>query len=484
MAQACKSGNGGRGGGGAHTAHTAHGAWRRSCIGAAALVCWMSAGSRAMAHDPGASAALQDLQAFYSANPVCERVGVQVKTPAEGGGTSKSFRASYALKYRCAVGTGLATSLTLELGSYLLDATPTDVTLAHARNSTTYFRDAIEGAITSQTLAEVVPPVPLPQLDLAQAQRLNPTDGVCTEFWPYASGITWRALETDPRVPTRRTVRGEFTGGGGGGGGSVSLLLNGSRLKLLTIERHQPRLTITLAFTPVTACEPEKRLIEVSSRTRVETLLELKPRGGGSHVGDALPAVSISPAGGGEWSLQDLLDSPAEAVIVGVPNAEHAVLVFTREGPGVAAGGATKVDFDRLGAHLRSTRASAFSVKSTGGALAAQELADLPARFGYARVLVFNQLPDPAPMLEAIKKAGQSWGMRNVLFSASAAESMELVAPGAASAVIIVDSKKVVRAVISIEESTTTERLADQIAGALFELGAPRGMAEFVPGKE
>lgn len=439
-------------------------------------------------HDSAAASVVREVQTFYASNAICERVGVQVKTPAPGytdtgasGGPMRTRRASYAIRFRGVPGAGLTPSLSLELGQYQLFARPTEATIAHARNATTYYRQPMEGAITTRALGDVVPPVPLPQLDLAQGPTNIAGEGLCTSFWPYAEGINWTGVEVDPRVPSRRTLRGEFADSGGG---TVTLLLSGVRLRMLTIERRSPRVSITLACTPVASCEPEKSVIDVSSRTRVESLLDLKARGGWTHVGEDLPPISISPAGGGDWLLDDLLESPAEAVIVGVPRAEHAVLVFTRVPAPGEVSALARLDFDTLGAHLRSTRASAFNVRSGGGSLVAAEQAELPPRFGYARVLVFSNQPEPAVMLESIKKSGLHWGMRNVLFGASAAESMDLVAPGAEAAVVIIDSKKIVRAVIAVDGTTTTDRLADQIAGALFEVGAPRGMAEFATPKE
>jgi hypothetical protein len=70
--------------------------------------------------------------------------------------------------------------------------------------------------------------------------------------------------------------------------------------------------------------------------------------------------------------------------------------------------------------------------------------------------------------------------MRSVLFGAASATSIDVVAPGAEAVAVVVDSESVVRAVIPVDGATTTEQLADQIAGALFEVGAPRGMAPFV----
>lgn len=440
------------------------------------MLCVVGVTKLSLAHDGAAATAVREVQLAYGSQAICERVGVQVKLPpGASGGLPRLWRASFTVRYQAVAESGLSPLVTLDLGQFLLDATPSEVRVAHARDSTTYYAQAIEGQVTPRTIASVVPPLPLPQLDFARASAAG--GQVCEELWPYASGITWTGVESDQRAPLRRTVRGAFDGG------SVSMLLNGPRLRVLTIERTNPRVTITLSFSALGSCETDKTLVDPSKRTRVDTVLELKPRGGAVHVGDELAKVELSPAGGGEWSLQDLLDSPAEAVIAGVPPAEHAALVFRRvPGPGVMPP-LPRMDFDKLGELLRSSRAAAFASRASGSAGAGGDAPEQMPRFGYALVQVFNT-PDPGAMLEGINASGKHWGMRNVLFSAASATSLDLIAPKADAIVVIVDSKRIVRSVIAVDASTDADQLSDQIAGALFEVGAPRGMAPFVAPSE
>lgn len=452
----------------------------------------------ALAHDPAAVAVLQEVQKHYAAGAVCERVSVQVKQPPAPGTPAalpRVSRASYAIRYRAVPEAGLSPRVGLELGQYIVDATPTKLHIAHVRDATSFYASPISGIINPRTLAQTLPPVPIPQLDLAEAATPvagAPGGAICTEFWPYAQNIQWTAVEADPRSPSRRTLRGSIQSPGGG---VVTVQLAGPRMRVLTIDRAEPRLSITLSFTPLTLCEPDHPQIDVSRRMKVDSLLDLKPRGGSIRVGEDLPQVVLSPAGGGDWSLSDLLDPPAAAAIVGMPPAEHAVLVFTRE-PMLAPADLSdparsdparlsRVDFAKLGTHLRSTRAAAFtppaSVPTAPDANPAEH-ADQPPRFGYARVLVFSN-PDPTAMLQTINATGQQWGMPSVLFSVTPTTSLDMVWPGVDACVLVVDSFRVVKAVIPIDPGMSTEQLADQIAGALFEAGAPRGMAKFVPTK-
>lgn len=432
----------------------------------------LSASTPTPAHaDPLIDAALADLRATYSTAAICERVGVQVRAGPVG--QTRISQAGYLLRLAPAGPDGRP-HLALELQQYLLEASSGQLTLAHQRDPSTYFRAPIPEQLSARALLAIIPPVPIPQLDLAapSPDPLAPDPTRWSAITPYAAGITWTSLETDPRSTSARTLRGAFAEG------RVTAILRGSRLHTLTIDRDEPRVTIRMTFAPVPACEPGRTLIDTRDRTRVDSILDLRPRAGQLAIDQPLPPVKISAADGAPWVPADLLESPPDAVIAGIPPAEHAVLIFTRVQPPGALPTLTRIDFDRLGQALRELRAAAFQPPPSPAP--PTDAPEPPPRFGFARVLVFNN-PPPDQVISAIQSAARTWGMRQTLWAAAPADSIDLLAPGAEAVAVVVDSTTTLRAVIAITPDTSTDALEGQILSTLFELFAPRGSAVFSP---
>jgi hypothetical protein len=430
-------------------------------------------------HDIEAAGVIEELQRYYRDNAVCDNVQVSVRSfPA--GQPPRVSRATFRLRYELARGLeGAASVATLELGSLILQAEGSRALLAHARDPGTYVERSLTAGLRPQSLAEVVPPTPIPQLDLALLSTSDATSNVCDQFWPYASGIVWRRSETDARSPNRRTVRGDFNGG------TVILRLLGPRLQTIEITRHNDRVEIILSFKSATPCDPRRKLIDTSSRTKASSITELRPKSMPLLIGERIPDMGLSLASGNPMSIPDLLEPPPEAVIVGMPPAEHAVLLFSRvgsEAPAERGAGVqqpespTRLKLTDLVRVMRQTRSEAFSARAVAGAA---DGGDPLPRFGYALVLAFNQ-HSPDTVLRELDDATQVWGGQNVLWAASSERSIELIAPGAESAAVIVDSRGIVRSVIPVTGSSSADSLRDQVLMALFELGAPRGMAPFV----
>lgn len=408
--------------------------------------------------DPAAAAAIIELQNAYRTGEVCERVTLQVKSITPGNALPRTVRSSYVVRME------LTPSLidnrpivAVDLGSMQFMVRDGLITAVHPRDPATFFNAPHNGFISTRAIAQALQPVPLPQLDLATAPS---SELPCTEFWPYAKNITWTGVDVDPRQSTRKTIRGVCEGG------LVTLAVSAQRLRTLTIDLADPKTVLTFGFAPSGPCDPQRAAIDVTRRQRVELASDLRPRAGVLKVGARIPELPLSPPGGGQWSLAEILEPPPEAIIVGMPAADHAVLLLTR--PSNEDGfipALPRLDLNKLGDLMRQMRSASFQPRPAGRLSGDVEP---PTRFGFARVLVMNS-PGPEEVIAQLRAAQPKWGTQ-MLWTTNAGATVDVFAPGADAAVVIVDAEGVLRSVLPIEPGITAEQVADQIQASLFEL--------------
>lgn len=448
-------------------------------VSAAALV------TGAWAEPPSAADAVRELQAFYRAGPTCERVQVELRTaaPAPAVGT-KVTRSSMVVRVQPKkmeekpkavegdatptpstpptsappVVTSAVGSIGLELGQLRIWAADGSLLAVHTRDPTTFFRAPISEELRSSSLAEALPPVLMPEVDLAACAAGE----TCTEFWPYATGIVWQGVEPDAKQAGRRIVRGTCEGG------TVVLTMQGTRLRTLVIDMAQKKTTLTLGFAPFIPCEPAKQAIQVGSRLPVASMDELRPRSGTLRVGFRVPPMPITQAAGPAWDIGALLQPPLDALAAGVRPAEHAVLVLVRRPPANAGG---RFRAEELAPILARMRREAFKARMPGEAEREPgAVGGAIAKFGYAPVLAMAA-PKPDELLGILKSEAEKWGP-DVLWTTEPKGTIDLFAPGADACCVVIDADYVLRAVVVVDPGQTAEMVADQIAAALFELGA------------
>ena len=419
----------------------------------------LAASADARAHDSAAADAIRDLQRSYRSQAICERIALQVRTPASA--TSplpRVARASMVLRMEIEPrGLDDVPIVSLDMGTMVLTASNGQLLVTHPRDTTSYFSASYAGPLSPRSFAQIIQPVPIPELDLAGAAII---DDPCPEFWPYALNIQWKSVDNDGHMPGRRVVRGTCDGG------TVSVTIAGNRLRSLTIERTEPRTIFLFTFTPTGPCEPQRAVLDVSRRTRVATLPDLRPHAGMLRVGAKLPEMQISPPAGGNFSVSDLLDPPPEAVIVGMSPADHAVLLLTRNvGQDGIIQSLPRLDLGRIADLFRQMRAASFEPRATPRP---GDVEDPIARFGFARVLVMKDA-SPTDVLAQLKAAQTRW-QDHLLMSTSPQTTIDAFAPGADACIAIIDAENILRAVWPVEPSQTAEQVADQVQAALFEL--------------
>ncbi|MBY0261152.1 MAG: hypothetical protein K2Q20_02345, partial [Phycisphaerales bacterium] len=444
---------------------------------------WAGLGVMAAARaqdDPKALAAVEALRAYYSTSDVCERVGIEIASPGptptvpvrrtrssvivrlssgeRGGRVAPPTPPTTPTPTRAtATGDDVGRMVALDLGQLRLVAADGLLVAAHAANQSTFARWTLTGSgggrVASRDLEGVVPSVLVPQVDLAA----EGAGGVVRSLGSFARGITWTGVEPDTRQPSRVTISGVFEHG------RVQLVAGAGRLKTMVIERPDQGVTITMNISSLSPCEPRRALIDVERRTRVEGLDELKPKGYTLRIGVKAPEMPLSRVSGEKWTLDEVLAPPSEAAVRGVPSAEHAVLVFVRSlRPGVATG-LPRFDPAKLAGILGPMREATFAEveRDRGAGEPAQDGPPRLARFGLAPVLVVTGL-SADELLTRLKDAGRVWG-RDVMWTTDPAASIDLFAPGGEAAIAVIDSEKVVRGVVVVEPSMTTEQVAEQV---------------------
>jgi hypothetical protein len=431
-------------------------------LAALSIVLLFGLDARAQSTSPPPTPAdvLSRIQARYRSGPVCERMRVEVRT--DGGRVARSW---------VVVRLDAAKSVTLELGALRIAADGKAVTAVHDRNPQTVFTAAMpgEGALTLARLWQVIPPVPLPQFDLAAAADL----GRLPSLAYYARDVQWDAAAPEPRalagVPSRVTLTGHSDRG------KITLMAKGDQLQALDIRDDVQGVTVRLQISPILPCKPEDARVDASGRTVVPQLADLQPRSGVLRTGAAVPEMQLSTAAGQVQRLKELLTPPAE--FLPAPESERLVLVFTRLGkdPIKDAAKLGRVEADVLGRELTKLQREAYGMAAkhdeppagSGGAKTAEEAAPLLPTFNFAQVMVM-EAPSADALLALLKREREAWG-DHLAWTTNAKSSVDLFATSGESMVIMIGRDQRLQSAIPITDRTTTEELLDQISAALLE---------------
>jgi hypothetical protein len=444
------------------------------------------------AGDADAERAILELQRFYRENTVCERVSIEVRTPLLPPATgTKVTRSSMNVTLKPSdpihqdekppqqsdgaaakpVDLRYPAALGLELRDLRIWVADRTLIAAHARDSAGYAEHTLIGAdpgpgwLTSQAIGKILPPLHVAQLDFAAAAPTTPL----SDLYPYATNIQWTQSEADPKQPHRRTIRGDFPAG------TVIITTALGRLRSITINRPGDSFTLDMAFSFVGSCDPAKAMIDTTRRSRLPSLGDLRPRSGSLRIGARSPDLALSKGIGAgiRWSMDDVLSPPVEAQLAGVPAAEHAVLVFIRQVANPIAGAeapdksAWNLDLARFGRLMSQMRHDAF-MSSAKNPQQPSDIVMPMARFGVAPVLVMAP-PTADELIRRLREATELWG-QDVLWTTDARGSIDLFAPGADVAAVVLDAEMVLRAVVVIDPKLSAEQAADQVAAALFEV--------------
>lgn len=301
------------------------------------------------------------------------------------------------------------------------------------------------------TIADILPPIPLPQLTFRQAQLSTLKHA---GSWPLSPNINWTAAQTDHR-------RNQFTleGEGDAGPASMTIAFTGRLIDFdsPTIDGGRVRLTIT-----PTGEQPTVTTIDTAGRQRVPTLARLTPREGPAKKGQRCPPIianeinirddssSPAPSAWSHWSLEDDIHDNAHPA-----NTTH-MLVFIRS----AAWTEHADSFLALARNVRTT------IEQTSNNQQQQNQTNTPIKPAVIpRLIVVRDLTDPADdntLLQGLDLNTQP--ALRFLVSRSPGTTIDRFAPPQTpAAAVLVDHRGVIIDVMSIN-SDDTQTLTDTIA--------------------
>lgn len=396
------------------------------------------------------------VQKFYRTNPICERVTLEVRSPASPNPAAaqpstppptlpRVRRAQFIVRQiPAAVPTTpgsppFVEALALQLGSLNIWATPGEVLAMHSQNPAAYFAAPISGAPTAQTLSGLMPPVILPQVALVQAG-----DTPLREIWPLVSDISWSSATRDPRT-SLLTVSGQGRAiAGSADPVSIVLEILPPRLRTLSITLPAGE-RITLRITPESSCSPRTSELKPDGRTSVATLADLRPAGliSRAEPGDRLPALALQTPTGEPWVPENWLKPDAASL---------GILILQRETD-------------------KPSPSSAALVQSLAALSGAQvDSRTLPLLIS-APVLIMPNLPADA-RLARLDAAAKQWARQAspLLWSPDARSSIDLLT-AAPAAIVLLDSSLTIEAIIDLDLSAPAPAL-QQLEAALLERAA------------
>lgn len=433
---------------------------------------------------PTPAEVLRKVAERYRKSPWCERVNVEVRTetgaPDGGGaegrsGAMRTSRAAFVLRVdpRVSGGTGEPNPVVvLELGPIRIRAADGTFEAVHIHNAATVFRAPVSQPPTSSALAALLPPLPLPSLDVmwngASAESVaQPPER--HQIAHYARSVVWTDAAPDPRSSGRLTLRGTCEGG------SVSMTVQNDTIQSLDMKFPDSGTTIRIVLTRVAPCRDDEFRLDSTERSRVDRLADLQPRAGLLRLGAAVPELPITFAGGGGSGatprLEELYKLPAENFPL--TRASRLVLILLRGrmigdhgsmgGGGGGANVRSAVNTDDLARALSDLQAQSLS--------RADAVADGLQPFNFAEVIIWDAPPAADELLRTLKGEQDVWGER-LYWTTEPKATIDLFALPDESVAIVLDSGRRLAGVVPLSKGVSTEQVLDQISILLLAGGA------------
>lgn len=373
--------------------------------------------------DPGLF--MEALRESYRARAAAERIIVAVSGPSD------TIRRSIVLRIEPGAPDDPGPrQARIDLGDLRVWATADRMVCEHAGDPTRYFEAPLPGHVTPGALAEVLPPIPVPQLALATTD-LEAT----SNLFDHARDIRWRSLSRARRGGEEVAILE-----GDAELGAITLISTFHDLRLRSIRLAAEAGTLELTIREIEGGSPETWPIATEGRVRIDTLRALRTAPGPIPIGAPLPDLRVRTRLGEESiPLDGLLgDAPTCLIVHRVP---------------VDAGIAEAIEQD--------ARAALSACRATAGArpviLSAVELAaGTPERVG--------------TLLERWREWG---GEAPIAWHDSPALTIGRLAPGRDACIAVIDGGRRLVGIISLDGRAADDAAIAQELGVL--LAAPGG---------
>lgn len=411
-----------------------------------------------------AGAALADAAGAYRAGPVAERITVSVRrvagglaadlavAPAAAGRASvirdrAERRAEIVLRlWPPAPGGAGDGAIALELGELHAVFSAGEVTVISERGDEVYYRAGYELPLGADDVHQLLPPLPLPQVDLALPPPGSPALPV--SLTPYAPRIVWGgAVVDDLEHPTRVILRGRTTHG------AVVLTTHPETGRLIEFacdlagpDGDGVRPVLIARVEPLPAPAGPAPVIAVEGRRRVESISALAHRPSRAMAGRLVTGLSLRTATGEPWSLTD-----AFAPRAGERGPDRVALLLVRSAQGDGGEGDVPA-----------------SVRAAVGALTRlAERSALDGAWGvrwWGALVVEGEGAAGTTPPEALAAAAAEVGLPagRALWTRPADGTLDRYAPGADAAVLVIgQDRRLVGAVALDGESDPAEAAAE-----------------------
>lgn len=428
---------------------------------------WAAPGARAQEVDSGAadeptiapaqaepagslevSAQLWAVIARYRFGATADRVRVTLAQPS---GRSDML----SLVIRCVPGAaGLAR---IELGDVVLGATHGRLTAVHEEDPTTYAVVATGAGLNpADVLRVLLPPLPIPQLSLA----FDPGD---VDWCPLVRGVRW---ESAVRIGQGGESGIRLSGSSEAGPASLELIAGRVR-RFEAILDAATGASIIVEAEPVEPGNPDAWALDTAGRRRVDSLADLRPLGPPLTPGERWPETRITAPG-----TRDAAEWPP------APEGEAGAV-----SPELRAAWLFRADLSPESLRPLAERALAAVVSLRREILRGRIDGRLDKRLGLREVVAialveqegdtFEQIEQQRPMWEAAVGAAWRGGAEapSLAWTPAEARLLDRVAPGAPSALVLLDGRGVILAAAPIDESTARGALE---AGLISSLPATR----------
>lgn len=264
---------------------------------------------------------LAKLHAAYRTGPIGERV--QIKVSSDAGPDRRATVSMLARRGGERDGKPDAVQLKLELGPLTVGVRGTAFTAINRLDRGTMFEADLKPALTPAALAAVLPPVPLPELELvfgADERLVNPL--------PFARDIRWSSAE-----PAQDAGRAVVTLKGQGSDVRATLTIDATtwRLRRGTFEfdadaQGKPRVRkVELIVGTIDPGQPARWEIPTAGRRAVSSLDELVPKRASLRPGDAMKDLALMDAELASFRWDEIADK------VGSKEGTLALIVFRLE---------------------------------------------------------------------------------------------------------------------------------------------------------
>lgn len=373
------------------------------------------------------TAAIGLLVDAYHRGPVADRVQIRV-VPKNG----NERRATALLRLDRGDAAGFRPrQLRLELGSLLIHADHAMLLAISRLEQRSCFETELAAGLKPEQLAGVMPPLPLPQIEIAfgdDAKLQRPLLYVRDVTW---NGIESKTLANKPMYLVKGTSRA----------GEVTVMIDQvtGRLRQFTAEitaaGSEGQMRLEVSSTPLDAGDPQTWPLNSADRERVAALDLLGPRAGDLTIGQRFPALPILDATLAPFTPSDVfaLANPPGALVL------------------VAFRPSTDTDESRL--ILADAKAGIAALQGLGikGAKGVSPLAIRPLavlegeEFAVERLAAWTARWDHVDQ----KQLGQKFG--SMLSTSSSGISLDRFGPGLSAALIIIGSDQRVLGVVPLD---------------------------------